>query len=147
MFLPFSLKKKTQKKQVPGWQNLARSLENDCPTIILDTVTGERVAHWTELDHTTPETHERALMMWPTQQFVESRRYIVVIRNLKNENNQAITSSPAFAALRDGTPTQDPDIENRRDLYAEIFATLGSHFLFIFIFILFSLYFPFLLSF
>jgi len=38
---------------VPGWQDFARSLDEDCPTILLDTMTGERLAHFAELDYST----------------------------------------------------------------------------------------------
>ena len=39
---------------VPGWQDMARSLEDDCPTVLLDALTGERVAHFAELDASNP---------------------------------------------------------------------------------------------
>ena len=39
--------------RVPGWQDMARSLDDDCPTILLDAVTGERLAHFAELDFST----------------------------------------------------------------------------------------------
>jgi len=52
---------------IPPHKDIARSLVSNCPTIILDTVTMERVAHWGELDETTKATTERAFMMWPAQ--------------------------------------------------------------------------------
>ena len=52
---------------VPPHKDIERSLLEDCPTILLDTVTGERLPHWGELDETTSITNERAFMMWPIQ--------------------------------------------------------------------------------
>ena len=57
-------------ENVPAHKNIELSLREDCPTIILDTVTLERLPHWGELDQTTPDTTERAFMMWPIQVFI-----------------------------------------------------------------------------
>jgi len=112
---------------VPGWQNLARSRAVDCPTIILDTVTGELVDHFAELDHTTPGADLQSFMLWPSKQLTESHRYIVAMRFLRTTSNTLVTPSAAFQALRDGVATSDPDIENRRQNFEAIFTTLASH--------------------
>ena len=39
--------------RVPGWTDFGASLAEDCPTILLDTVTGERLPHFAELDYST----------------------------------------------------------------------------------------------
>ena len=39
--------------RVPGWGGIAASEREDCPTVLLDAATGERVAHFAELDMTT----------------------------------------------------------------------------------------------
>jgi len=112
---------------LPGWQNFAASLESDCPTVLLDTVTGQRVAHFAELDYTSGSDNDvKSFMIWPSKQLEFGRRYIVAIRNVRNTNNQIIAPSEGFRALRDGIPTEDPDIENRRELYADIFARLAA---------------------
>jgi len=110
--------------RVPGWQNVARSLEQDCPTLILDAETGAPLDHFAELDYTTPRTDERAFMIWPARQLQPGRRYIVAIRNLRDADNRPIAPSDAFASLRDGTPSGDPDVESRRDLFEDIFARI-----------------------
>jgi hypothetical protein len=51
-------------------------------------------------------------------------RYIIGIRNLKDTSGAVIPASKGFAALRDGTPTDNWDIEGRRELYTEIFGVL-----------------------
>jgi len=110
--------------RVPGWQNLARSRDADCPTVLMDAVSGELVEHFAELDFTSGTTLQ-TFMIWPTKQLLESRRYIVAIRNLRDASGLYITPSPAFLALRDGVATSDPDVENRRSHFEQIFAFLG----------------------
>jgi len=39
------------------------------------------------------------------------------MRNLRNAANGLLEPSEGFRAFRDGIPTEDPDIENRRELY------------------------------
>lgn len=117
-----------ENSNVPGWQNLARSLEADCPTILMDAATGERLPHFAELDHSTTLTTTRAFMIWPIRQLTESRRYIVAIRNLRTILNLQVTPSATFAALRDGTASGDPDIEARRSHFEQnIFAVLTNN--------------------
>jgi len=108
---------------LPTWLDLAASLEPDCPTVMLDAETGERVAHFAEIDisHAGPGN---PLMIRPVTRLEDGRRYIIAIRNVVDQNGQPIPASPGFAALRDLTPTDDPDIEVRRPLYADIFARL-----------------------
>jgi len=104
----------------------AESLEDDCPTVILDAETGERLAHFSELDKSMPNRPERALMIRPLQRLSDGKRYIVAVRNIRGADG-VLPPSPAFAALRDLTPyDEDPSIEERRPLYADIFQRLAA---------------------
>ena len=112
---------------LPGWQDTAASLAADCPTLLIDAVTGEHLPHFAELDYTSGEDAvEKAFMIWPTKQLEFSHRYIVAIRNVRNGANVVIPPSDGFRALRDGAPSSDPSIEERRALYADIFAILAA---------------------
>jgi len=79
-----------------------------------------------ELDDSSNHTTRRMLLIWPSKSLEHGRRYIIGIRGLRNSKAQLIQSSDGFAALRDGTPTTDYDIEARRDLFADIFARLDA---------------------
>ncbi len=57
------------------------------------------------------------MMIWPAIRLHDSTRYIVAMRGLVNNAGSPIIPSMAFASLRDGIPTQNPDVEYRRDLY------------------------------
>lgn len=109
---------------LPGPWEIERSLAPDSPTILLDAETGERVPHFAELDVSHGDEARRAFMIRPVVRLADSRRYIVAIRDVVDAGGAALAPSPAFQALRDGLPSDDPSIDARRGLYADIFARL-----------------------
>jgi hypothetical protein len=108
---------------LPTPLDLELSLSPASPTVILDAESGERVAHFTELDRSRPE-EARSLMLRPVERLADGRRYIVALRNVESASG-VVPASPAFAALRDRTVHPDPSIDARRALYADIFARLA----------------------
>ncbi|MDI1483238.1 hypothetical protein [Polyangium sp. y55x31] len=111
---------------LPTQDSIEVSLSDTSPTVILDAETGERVPHFSELDHSlvTEADEERALMVRPVVRLADARRYIVAVRNVVDTSGKPIAPSPAFQALRDGTASCDPSVERRRELYGDIFARL-----------------------
>jgi hypothetical protein len=109
---------------LPSWTDLEASLAADCPTVLLDAETGERIPHFAELDMSLGPPEQRSFMIRPVVRLEDGRRYIVAIRNVVDAGGQAIAPSPGFKALRDLEPSDDPAIESRRPLYADIFARL-----------------------
>lgn len=109
-----------------GPADIAGSLATDSLTVLLDAETGERVPHWAELDQSGKDPEQRALVIRPVVRLEDARRYIVAIRGLAGTDGP-IEPSPAFRALRDGEPfDEDPSIDARRALYADIFSRLES---------------------
>jgi hypothetical protein len=105
--------------------DLGRYLDDDARTVILDAETGERVPHWVELDMTAEDAEERLLVLRNAAPFEHSRRYIVGIRGLTTSSGGSVAVSTAFAALRDGTETDDYDVEGRRQHFEdEVFPAL-----------------------
>eukprot|EP01084_Bolivina_argentea_P060610 110719_1 len=104
----------------PLW-NISQSQEPNSPIIILDPVTNKRIAHWTELDHSsdTEFTKEKnkTLMIWPYRRLEDGGNYIVAIRDLKTTGGQLIQPSTAFKDLRDNITTNNAAIESRRTRY------------------------------
>lgn len=100
------------------------SLEADAKTVLLDAETGERIPHFSELDKSVPSFEERALMIRPVVRLDDNTRYIVAVRNVEGADG-VLPASPAFTALRDRLPfDEDPSVDERRALYADIFARL-----------------------
>ena len=109
---------------LPGWDDIEASLAADCPTVLINAETGERVPHWAEIDHSTAEP-DGSFMIRPAVRLEDDTRYIVGIRGVVDEGGAAIEPSEQFRALRDLVGSSDPDIEARRPLYADIFMRLG----------------------
>ena len=67
---------------------------------------------------------DRSLMMQPAVSLAYGHRYVVALRGVVDGSGETIPASPAFAALRDGTDSDEPSVDERRGLYADIFARL-----------------------
>jgi hypothetical protein len=104
--------------------DIAASLDDPAPTIILDLETGERVAHWAELDRSKEFDENPSLLIHPAAPLRDGKRYVVAVRGLVDASGGPIEPSPAFGSLREGTPSNHPSVEARRDLYQEIFGAL-----------------------
>lgn len=110
---------------VVGHDDIGASLDEDALTVVVDVETGERVPHFVELDRSHDDDERRLLMIRPVSPMAYGHRYVVGIRGLVDESGAPIAPSAAFQALRDGTPSDDSDVEGRRDLYDEVvFPTL-----------------------
>ena len=110
---------------LPRSNSIERSLEASSPTVILDTVTGERVAHFADIDASTMNNPDGpALVIQPIRPLVHARRYIVAVRGLVDESGSEIAPSQVFAALRDGSSHPEPYVARRRAEFEDIFGRL-----------------------
>ncbi|PCC75316.1 hypothetical protein SAMN02745121_03961 [Nannocystis exedens] len=110
---------------LPGPWSIEISVTPDSPTIILDVDTGELVPHFTELDMSHGDDARRTLLIRPVTRPRDGARLIYAVRNVVDAGGEPLAPSPAFAALRDLTPfPDDPSIDARRPLYADIFQRL-----------------------
>lgn len=110
---------------LPGVDTPQRSLDADSPTILLDTMTGQRVPHFSEIDHSEGDAEQRSLLIHPVVPLVDGRRYVVAIRKVRSTTAE-VAPSPAFKALRDLEASTEPSVDARRPLYEDIFARLGA---------------------
>ncbi len=110
---------------IPSHDAIADSLLDGAKIVLLDAESGERMPLWAELDMAGEHIsgHE-FLFIRPAVPLRNGHRYVVGIRGLVDTSGAAIGASDGFAALRDGTPTDNWDIEGRRDAYAAMFTTL-----------------------
>lgn len=106
--------------------NIETSLAKDSPIVLLNAETGNRVAHWVELDHYSDSDlkapYPRALLLWPAARLDDATRYIVAFRDMRTVGGGPVAVSSAFAALRDNT--SDPRVDGRRAHFESIFASL-----------------------
>ncbi|MEM9193800.1 MAG: hypothetical protein AAGF12_31785 [Myxococcota bacterium] len=113
---------------LPDETRIGDSLLPNSPTVLLDAETGERVAHFSEIDMWRQANPEQpTFYIRPAQRLKENHRYIVAIRDLKRVDGGAIEPSEYFAALRDDVPNPEfADLEDRRPAFEALFTTLGS---------------------
>ncbi|XP_065913302.1 uncharacterized protein [Dysidea avara] len=113
---------------LPTHWNISESLQLEIsPTLLYDVQTGKFVAHFSELDRSMEGAKKHALTIWPAQRLSNNARYIVAIRNLHTTGGDLVKPSEAFLSLRDNKTTTNPDIEERRKLFEEIFSLLNTH--------------------
>jgi hypothetical protein len=126
---------------------IEQSLLTNSPTVILNTDTGERLAHWVDLDEYVVQAkirieagedqpsfnlkrpleefmQEQALMLRPAIRPEDATRYIVAIRGVVDNEGTALVPSEGFLALRDNISSDDPIIESRRAHFESIFSVL-----------------------
>src|SRR5262245_32562290 len=85
------------------WHDPGASLDDDSPTVLVDVDSGERIAHFAEIEsspgvaagHTT-------LYIRPAGRLADGHHYAVAIRDLMTAEGAPVPAGPAFAALRDG---------------------------------------------
>jgi hypothetical protein len=110
---------------LPAYDRIAESLGESSPTILIDAETGERVAHFAEIDewyNADPDT--TTFYVRPAMRLREGRRYVAAIRDLVRTDGSAVEPSDYFRALRDGTPTETAELEARRASFESIFELL-----------------------
>jgi hypothetical protein len=109
---------------LPFHDSYGLSLDTDCPTVVLDMETGERLAHFAEFDTRFDYPGEIMMYIRPAERLEENRRYAVAIRGLQFEDGGEVPPSEVFAALRDGVVTDADQVEARRPGFEEVFTAL-----------------------
>jgi hypothetical protein len=92
-----------------GHDHLESYADADVKTVIVDTVTHQRVPHWVERDETHPDDARKVLFLRPAVPLEHGRRYVVGIRGLVTSTGAPVAVSDAFRALRDGEARADVD--------------------------------------
>jgi hypothetical protein len=105
--------------------DIGRSLNPNQPIVLLDADTGQRWPFFAELDAQADPLEGAVLVIRPAKNLTEGHRYVVALRNMRDGNGAIIPAGRGFAIYRDGIPTFDPTIEQRRPQMESIFRSLG----------------------
>ncbi|MCB0987372.1 MAG: hypothetical protein KDB09_06330 [Acidimicrobiales bacterium] len=100
----------------PSEADPASSLEKGSGTVIVDMTTGERVAHWAELD-ARPEIAEAdrtTVLLHPLTMLEPGHRYAVGIAQPVDGSGKPIAVSNGFRVIRDRLQTGIGPVEQRR---------------------------------
>lgn len=108
----------------PMITDLSRSQAADSPIVVIRASTGERHLIFSELDANTDDPVEQTLIIRPMVQFERGERYIVALSNIRDGAGELMAPPEVFGAYRDGIPTDNPAIEERRDNMEDIFGIL-----------------------
>ncbi len=109
--------------------DLARSVTPMASTAIVDMETGERIAHFSEVDVTVRPDHPedaQAVILRPAVRLRPAHRYAVAITTaVHTMAGRAPATPPGFQAILDGRTTADPRLARVAPRYEQIFAALG----------------------
>lgn len=103
--------------------DMSQAFKPSAPIVVIDAATHRRKLIWTELDSNASSAANTTLLIHPGKNFTEGHRYIVALRNLKNQNGSKLSAPAWFAKLRDGKPLP-PAEQSQKARYASIFKTL-----------------------
>ncbi len=99
--------------------------DTDQPVVVINADTGERHPVWAEIDSNPADEADVNLIIRPLVNFDEGGRYVVALRNLRNDSDDPIEASNAFQVFRDNLTTENVAVENRREEMEELFEILG----------------------
>ncbi|MCI3949691.1 MAG: hypothetical protein K0R11_1625, partial [Acidimicrobiales bacterium] len=104
--------------------DIARSLDEDAPIVLLDAETGERWPYFAELDAHAPEGADPLLIVRPARNFTEGHRFVVALRGMRDATGALVAPDDTFRQLRDGGPLTDPWATEQSPRYDRVFADL-----------------------
>ena len=96
----------------------------DQRVLVIDTKTGERWPIWANIDSNATDPRNALLEIKPAKNFSAKGRYIVALRNLTDAAGNRLQAPNAFRYYRDGLPSDQDAVNQRRDHFESIFETL-----------------------
>lgn len=97
---------------IPSSNDIAASLNNNAPIILLDADSLVRLPYWAELDTTDPNPSTQMLLIHPARNLPEGDRIIVAIRNMRTSSGGLIEPSPTFSKILSGLPISAPSTQS-----------------------------------
>ncbi len=113
---------------LPPYTDYDASLAPASPTVLVNMDTGERVAHFAEIDVNAGDDYDnQALYIRSAKRLRSGTRYAVGIRkSLRARGGGELPIPEGFAAILDERETDHPLLEGVRDRYGDIFAALDA---------------------
>jgi hypothetical protein len=103
--------------------DMSRSFKPTAPIVVIDAANNKRRMIWVELDSNASDAAHTTLLIHPGKNFTEGHRYIVAMRNLKNENGAKLKAPSWFAKLRDNKSLPAAE-KSQKSRYRSIFKSL-----------------------
>ena len=112
----------------PSEADPATSVDDGSGTVIVDLTTGDRVAHWTEVD-ARPEIDEAdrtTVLLHPLTMLEPGHRYAVGVGQPVDQAGEPIPVSDGFRVIRDRLETGIDAVEQRRERLDEVVAAVAA---------------------
>lgn len=111
---------------LPPEGNIGMSVTSKSATVIVDLDSGQLVPHWAEMDRRATNDADRALILRPAISLPETHRFAVALRDIRDANGLVIPSPIGFKVLRDNNPTEDAQLEERREDFEVVFEEMAA---------------------
>lgn len=111
---------------LPSEGDIGFSVTEESATVIVDLDSGQLVPHWAEMDKRADDPADRALILRPATSLIETHRFAVALRDIKDSNGLEIPAPIGFKVLRDNNPTASPVIEERREEFDVVFNEMAA---------------------
>ena len=94
-------------------------------SLVLNMDTGQILEHWVEISSRTQEDEATLVHVRTLRGLDHNAQYAVAFRNLIDGNGEQVEPFPGFKALRDGSMTDNQQIESLRSSYESMFSSLS----------------------
>ena len=94
-------------------------------SLVLNMDTGQIVEHWVEISSRTQEDEATLVHVRTLRGLDHNARYAVAFKNLIDGDGEQVEPFPGFKALRDGSITDNQQIESLRSSYESMFSSLS----------------------
>ena len=105
--------------------DIATSLDPAAPVVLIDAETGVQQLLWAERDQSGGVAAEQGIMIRVGTNLVNDHRYIVALRDLRDDQGDLLEAGATFAAYRDRVQTDELPVEARRAHMEDIFSRLA----------------------
>ena len=114
-----------ERSHLPPIGDIGASLDPDSGTVLVDMDTGERLAHWAELDAEAASPDRQLLIVHPAVNLPVGHRIAVGLVDLRDADDEALEAPLSFRVYRDRLTTEIDEVESRRDAIDAAIAALS----------------------
>lgn len=100
--------------------DVAASIEDDHPTVIVDLDTGARIPHWVETEWLADGADPVLLTLRPAVPWPRGHRIAVAVRGMVDASGVAVPAPAGFAALRDQEASTIVGLHDRRATFEDV---------------------------
>jgi hypothetical protein len=114
------------KSKLPPWTDIAASLKDDSPVVLVDTTDHTRIPLWAEVDAHAAAAADRLLTIRPAISLPEGHSFAIGLRGLVDSTGAKIAPTATFRVYRDHLTTTIDTIEARRPAMDATLAALST---------------------